>query len=83
MSLFNMKQWVFACGPIEQKSEHFDNDSVLKRLRGTLKAAKSLVEFQSLGYYNVDATCAKRDCAGINFLVDGTYHRSLHEELWD
>lgn len=72
----DQQEWVFACGLIPSDPARFDRDTMIARLRATLKVPNLPIDILSLSHWNVNAISAQRYRASPRiFLAGDAAHR--------
>lgn len=71
----DQQEWVFACALIATDPRSFDCDSMIARLRATLKLPDLPIDIISLSHWNVNAISAARYRVGRVFLAGDAAHR--------
>ncbi|KAL1848901.1 hypothetical protein Daus18300_013460 [Diaporthe australafricana] len=69
------EEWVFACARTPNDPVSFDRDTMLKRLKDTLKLGEIPMEIISLSHWNVQAISAERYREGRVFLAGDAAHK--------
>ncbi|KAK5723189.1 hypothetical protein LTR17_013909 [Elasticomyces elasticus] len=69
------EEWVFVCGLTDADPKRFDEATMLKRLKGTIRIPELDVELLSFSHWDVNAIYAETWRTGRIFLVGDSAHR--------